>query len=221
MTQALTAGKPVRYSDGWLCYPIEGGPFFINATPGATSFHVLERGAGLRGSAHEYGKRGSLSAALKYAATLTPSTTDDIIDRTVAVSSSLTDLERLERLRETARPGTRLWVLPTYTEHGFCGLGEPATAVGLAVIGIESLFGSPATSWTVRYRTDSGREDTTGGWVLLTLAQARERWWVTDGLLGNLLTGGHLDRRHMQELAAEFPNDYAIVRQGAEFMPEA
>jgi hypothetical protein len=222
MAQATTA-DPVRYSDGWLRYDIDGGPFFINASPKGTSFHVMEAGASPLGMALDRGRRGSLSAARKFAATLAPSTTGEILDRVAAVTHGAVGLERVERLRVTGEPGTRLWVLPPYGKGGYKGLGQAATSLGLDASGIEALFGTPETVWGARYQTDDDEVSTLGGWVLLTLADARERWWVIDGRpwSRNLLTGGHPDMRRMQELAAEFPNDYAIVVQGRDFMPEA
>jgi hypothetical protein len=219
MTQALATEPPVTYSDGWLRYDIPGTPFFINASPKGTTFHVLEAGACPRGMAWTHGKRGSLSAALKFAVTLTPSTATEILDRVEAGLTSQIDLDRVAYLRVMAEPGTRLWKMPTYTADGYHGLGEAATSLGLAVIGVEALFGTPGSCWTVRYRTDSGEESTAGGWALLTLADARERWWITDGA-GNLVSGGHASRERMLALVAE-KHPGSVVQSGAEFMPEA
>lgn len=217
------AAEPLQYSDGWLRYDIPEGPFFINASPKQTSFHVMEAGASPRGLALKRGQRGSLSAARKLAGDLAPSTTGEILDRVAAVTFGRLGLDRVERLRVTGEPGARLWVLPPYGRDGYHGLGQAAVSLGLRASGIESLFGSPDSTWGVRYRLDDGEVSEVGGWVLLTLADARERWWVIDGRTWspNLLTGGHPDRVRMQELAGELPNDYAIVVQGRDFMPEA
>jgi hypothetical protein len=219
MTQALTAEPSARYSDGGYRYDIEGGPFFVNSTPKGTSFHVLERGVSPMGMAHEHGRRGSLSAALRFAATLTPSTTADILDRVDATLTTDRDRERTAMLRVTGEPGTRLWLLPVYQDGRFHGLGEVVTSLGLAVIGIEAMLGSPASCWTVRYRRADGEESTFGGWSLLTLADARSRWWITDGA-GSLVSGGHRDRERMLSLAArEHPG--SVVQPGTDFIPEA
>lgn len=217
MTQALTAADPVQYSDGWYRYDIPDTPFFINASPKGTSFHVLEAGACPRGMAWTHGKRGSLSAALRFAAELHPSTTDEILDRVAAGLTSQLDIDRVARLRRTGKPGARLWVLPSYEKDGYRGLGEAATSLGLAVLGIESLFGTPPYCWTVRYRTDSGEESTAGGWSVLMLNEALFKWWVTDGK-GNLVSGGHWDRQRMEALVTEqFPG--AVVEHGSAFVP--
>jgi hypothetical protein len=222
MTLAPTA-EPVRYSDGWLRYDIPDGPFFVNASPGQTVFHVMEAGADVRGTALKRGRRGSLSAALALAASLAPSTTGEILDRVAAVTTGNLGRQLIERLRVTGEPGARLWTLPAYGNGEYHGLGQAATSLGLCVSGIEALFGSPDSTWNVRCRTDDGEVSDWGGLAVLTLAEARERWWVIDGRRWsrNLLTGGHPDMRRMQELAGEFPNDYAIVVQGCDFMPEA
>lgn len=219
MTQALAVADPVEYTDGWLKYDIPGTPFFINASPRATSFHVLEAGACPLGMAYTHGRRGSLSAALKLAATLHPSTPGEILDRVAAVLTMQGDLDRVARLRITGEPGTRLWTLPRYDADGYHGLGEAATSLGLAVIGVESLFGTPASCWTVRHRTDSGEVSTSGGWVLLTLAEARERWWILSHDGHDLVSGGHADRARMTRLAAEQHSGSQVV-QGCMFIRE-
>lgn len=218
MTQALTTAPPVPYSDGWLRHDITGTPFFINASPKGTSFHVLEAGTCPRGMALECGRRRSLSAALRLAATLKPSTTADILDRVAVGLTGDIALDRIAKLRVTGEPGTRLWSLPVYEADGYHGLGEAATSLGLAVIGIESLFGTPESCWTVRYRTDGGEVSTRGGWSLLTLADARERWWVLSHDGHNLVSGGHRDRARMDRLALDYPG--SIVRQGCMFIRE-
>jgi hypothetical protein len=218
MAQALTAEPPVTYADGWLKYDIPDSPFFINASPKGTSFHVLEAGACPRGMAWTHGKRGSLSAALKFAATLKPSTTADILDRVAEGLTSDIDLDRIARLRATGEPGTRLWSLPTYTADGYHGLGEAATSLGLAVIGVEALFGTPGSCWTVRYRTDSGEEPTAGGWSLLTLADARERWWILSHDGHDLVSGGHARRANMERHARDYPGSKVV--QGCMFIRE-
>lgn len=162
------------------------------------------------------GKRSSLSAALKLTASLEPSTTAEILDRVAAGLTSDTDLNRMAYLRRTGEPGTRLWKMPTYTDDGYHGLGEAATSLGLAVIGIEALFGTPATCWTVRYRTDSGEESTVGGWALLTLEEARERWWILSGDRRNLVSGGHPHRQKVANQLHEYPN--CLIFKGSEFI---
>jgi len=216
---ALTTSPPVTYSDGWLKYDIPGTPFFINASPRGTSFHVLESGACPRGMAWTHGKRGSLTAALKFAAALHPSTTAEILDRVAADLTSKTDLDRIARLRVTGEPGTRLWTLPAYEADGYHGLGQAATSLALAVIRIESLFGTPASCWTVRHRTDDGEVSTSGGWVLLTLAEAREKWWILSHDGHDLVSGGHADRGRMLALAAEEHPGCQVV-QGCMFIRE-
>jgi hypothetical protein len=202
------------YSDGWLRYDVPGTPFFVNASPKGTAFHVLERGACPRGMAWTHAKRGSLSAALKLAAELTPSTPADIMARVKETTPC--DHERFDRLAWLAQPGRRLWILPAYTEAGYRGLGEKATATGLKASSVESLFGTPASVWNVAFRTDSGREGSLRD--PLTVEEARERWWITDGNC-NLVSGGHADEYKVLALR-DFEHPAGKVRQGREFIPQ-
>jgi hypothetical protein len=120
------------------------------------------------------------------------------------------DADTLEVIR-LAKPGTRLWDLPTYDQDGYHGLGEPATATGVTY-GMGGVY--------VAYVTDSGRTGRTGPMAVMTLAEARERFWITDAEGVNLVSGGHRDRDRMVSLAAgKHPG--SRVLPGTAFVPEA
>ena len=212
----IATEPPVRYSDGWLKHAIPGSPFFINESPKGTVFHILEAGTDPRGMAWMHGKRSSLTAALKFTAALTPSTPADIMARVKAITPG--DHGKFDRMAFLATPGQRLWVLPSYGENGYRGLGEAATALGLKPIGIEAMFGSPASVWTVRFRTESGHEDNLSPLVLNTLAEAREKWWILDRDRRNLLGGGHDVRQAVANQLHRYDN--AWIFKGSEFIAE-
>jgi hypothetical protein len=141
---------------------------------------------------------------------------------------------RRAELAARATPGTRLWVLPFYYQDGYRELGHAATATGLALSAVEALFGEPGDGrWLVGYRRDDGVEGKHSHQIILTLAEARERWWIvrldfTGGEDGEgpiqdsrlvLVSGGHADRERMMRLCQDkFPG--CLVMQGREFMPE-
>jgi hypothetical protein len=54
--------------------------------------------------------------------------------------------------------------------------------------------------------------------VVITLAEARELWWITDGK-GDLVSGGHRDRDRMEQLVIE-KHPGCVVQQGREFIAE-
>jgi hypothetical protein len=114
------------------------------------------------------------------------------------------------RLVALGKPGTRLWSLPRYEVGGYRGRGEPATALGV----VYEMSGS-----CIAFVTDSGREKHLFPAVVMTLAEARERWWVTDADGVNLVSGGHRDRERMERLVAD-KHPGCVVRQGAEFITE-
>jgi hypothetical protein len=214
MTSTLCTLAPVPYSDGWFRHEIPGSPFFINSSPKGTSFHVLEAGVCPRGMAWTHGKRGSLSAALKLVSTLKPSTPADIMARVKAVTPC--DHDKFDRMAYLAEPGRRLWTLPAYGRDGYTGLGEAATATGLHASGVESLFGSPSSVWSVAFVTDSGREGSSA--VPLTLEEARERWWILSHDGRNLVSGGHSSRANMERHALDYPGSQVV--QGCMFIRE-
>lgn len=111
------------------------------------------------------------------------------------------------------KPGTRLWVIPAYTHEGYQGLGQPATALGVK-------YGMGGAS--VVYKTASGEISSTGLMVLMTLASARERYWVTDAAGTNLVTGGSRDPDRMDAMAYERTiedGELRVVLPGTAFIP--
>lgn len=126
----------------------------------------------------------------------------------------ITMTEDQRKVARLARPGTRLWVLPTYTEDGYKGLGEPATATGVTY-GMSGAY--------IAYVTDAGQQGRISGHAFpLSLAEARERFWIVtpDGLRMTPTCGGHKDRARMVSVAAE-REPGALVLPGAAFVPEA
>lgn len=202
------AVSPVECTDGWLRHDLADHPFFVYEKRNGKRFEVLERGTGPRGCARERGTATTLHGALALAGTLAPSTVAEILAQVPVHSAA--DRRHVARLALLAAPGTRLWVLPSYGDHGYRGLGEPATSLGLATSAIEALLGPAGDCWLIRYRTASGIEDQHGEAVLLTLEEAAQRWWVTDGR-GNLLSGGLPDHARMEKLAAELGG---VAQQG-------
>jgi hypothetical protein len=56
--------------------------------------------------------------------------------------------------------------------------------------------------------------------VVLTLAEARERWWILDAEAKNLVSGGSANRGRMERLSQlKFPGSQVL--QGHAFIPEA
>lgn len=215
MTTTQELEPAAVYCDGGARYDVPDSPFFINTSPKRTSFTVFERGADVRGTALNRGKRGSLSAARKLAASLEPSTIAEILGRVTVYDQG--DRARLDRTAYLAEPGRRLWVIPSYGEDGYRGLGEKATATGLGLNGIEALFGSESGCWLVAFRTDAGEEDRLNALILSTVEEARERWWILSADGKTLVSGGHASRERMEALTAkEHPG--RVVRQGAEFI---
>jgi hypothetical protein len=109
-----------------------------------------------------------------------------------------------ERLTRLGTPGTRLWVIPGCRDGVPRGMGHAATSLGVTLSLTEAVFGEGSrflSSWLVRWRNDDGTEDT--GLYVVTLADAKRAWWVTDGQ-GNMLAGGPpiYIRRRAAEIAA-------------------
>jgi hypothetical protein len=107
-----------------------------------------------------------------------------------------------KRLTRLGTPGTRLWVIPGSREPR--GMGNAATSLGVTLSTVEAVFGYGSrslSSWLVRWRNDDGTEDT--GLYVVTLADAKRAWWVTDGQ-GNMLAGGPpiYTKRRAAEIAA-------------------
>jgi hypothetical protein len=117
-----------------------------------------------------------------------------------------------ERLVTLATPGTRMWVIPDYCPDGYKGYGRPGTSLGMTV---------PARDGLVVIKTEG--HDQPYCWLrlnpiaALTLAEARDRWWITFG--GNLVSGGVPDRSRMDALVDEKFPGYE-VQQGKDFIPE-
>jgi hypothetical protein len=200
---------------------IEGTPFFIRYQ-GARKFTVLEAGAGLRGMARKRGQAGTRAEARELAGQLAPSTVREILEQTPAYGEQARkDREELIRVAE---PGTRLWVLPFYYQDGgYRETGQAATATGLALNGVEALFGGPGDStWLAGYRRDDGTEGKCSHRIVLTLAEARERWWIlaVKNRRQVLVSGGHPDEERMYALRDE-KHPGCLVLQGCQFMPES
>lgn len=192
---------PVQCMGDWMRYDLDGSEFFIyEKDRGRERFQVLERGAGSRGMARQRGAAKTLPAALELAASLEPSTTAEILADIEVYGDR--DRETVSKLARLATPGTRLWILPMYGEHGYQGTGQPATALGLGIIGIEAMFGTDLGCRVIRYRTDAGEEGTIGSLIAMTAEEAAALWWVVDDR-GNLLTGGHADKDRMTALASK------------------
>lgn len=113
------------------------------------------------------------------------------------------------KLAALSQPGTRLYVLPRRE----AGLGDAATATGLA------------HGWAGRsaqYVTDSGDEGSLFAPMAMSLADARDRWWVLDSDRTVIVTGGHVDKNRMDALAYSQTIQDGKLRvavQGAEFLP--
>lgn len=125
------------------------------------------------------------------------------------------DLEHSERsgdphvMRALAlgKPGTRLFVLLGQ------GQGEVATASGLRH-GMNGL--------TVQYVTDDGENGSRIPATAMTLADARERWWVLDGHRDAIVSGGKHSRAEMENLAYGLTIEDGQLRvavQGSGFLP--
>jgi len=126
----------------------------------------------------------------------------------------ITMTEDQRTVARLAKPGTRLWVLPAYTEDGYKGLGESATATGVTY-GMSGAY--------IAYITDAGqRGRISGGGFPLSLADARERFWIVtpDGQRMTPTCGGHRSRERMVSVAAE-REPGALVLPGSAFVPEA
>ncbi len=147
------AVRAVRCTGGWLRHDVDGRDLFVYEKPsGKNRFQVYERGAGRRGTARKRAGAASLPEALRLACTLGPSTPEEIL---AGVETGGEDDRRLvASLIRYSRPGTRLWVLPRCGEHGYQGTGQPATALGLAVIGVEN-HASPAPAGPASPTTSS------------------------------------------------------------------
>jgi hypothetical protein len=194
----------VRCTDNWLRLDVDHGTraFFIYEKPsGKTRYHVMEAGAGARGTARRRAEVATIAAALELCQSLEPSTPEEIL----ASIKTYTDADRryVEDLARYGTPGTRLWVTPAYTEHGYHGRGHAATALGLEVSGVEAMFGSELHCWLVSYRRDDGVVDAHGPQVVMTIDEATRGYWVVDAAGQNLITGGHYDRDRMTELAID------------------
>lgn len=206
----------IGFDDGSIMYHLEGGPFYLDITPARTSFKVYEKSAGAWGNALLRGRKGSLSAALKLAEGLVPSTPADIMARVKETTPC--DHEKFDRMAYLAEPGRRLWVIPAYGDDGYTGLGEAATATGLHASMLEALFGSPSSVWCVAFTTDSGRKSQLHPVVLSTVTEARENWWILSHDGHNLVSGGHSDRARMERHALDYPGSQ--VCQGCMFIRE-
>lgn len=122
--------------------------------------------------------------------------------------------EDARKVARYARPGTRLWVLPMFTEDGYGSLGEAATATGVGY-GMSGAY--------IAYETDAGKAGRVYPQAFpLTLAEARDRFWIVqpDGKRLTATAGGHKDRARMVSVAAE-REPGALVLPGAAFIPEA
>jgi len=119
------------------------------------------------------------------------------------------DRADLDRRVLLATPGTPLWLLPSYGEDGYHGFGQPGTSLGMTtgqLVVISTAGHDTPYTWHRRHAV-----------AVLTAAEARDRWWITDGG-GNLVSGGHRDREHMIEVRdAQHPG--CLVQQGHEFIP--
>jgi hypothetical protein len=147
---------------------------------------------------------------------LKPSTPADIMARVKETTPC--DHDKFDRMAYLAEPGRRLWTLPMYGEDGYKGLGEAAMAAGLYASGIERLFGSPSSVWLVAFTTDSGREGHLHPLVLLTVEEARKKYWILSWDGRDLVSGGHADRVRMTKLALKYPGSQVV--QGSMFIRE-
>jgi hypothetical protein len=117
----------------------------------------------------------------------------------------------LAELVDLATPGTALWDLPEFGPDGYKGLGQPAVSLGLTA----------SERGLVVIRAEG--HDEPYNWlrlnpsVVLTVAQARDRWWVVDAEGANLVSGGAADRERMERLRDE-KHPGCRVQQGREFI---
>ncbi|MGP4027267.1 hypothetical protein [Actinomadura sp. 3N407] len=203
-TMPVTVTGTSRAEGGWLKHALSKQPFIIWEKPrGRGRFEICESGAGLRGTARRRGAAATLAKALAEVASMRPSTPAEILadiplhsDRDHALHGKLTTL---------AVPGTRLWKLPRrYGEGAARGVGQPATALGLALNSIEALFGEAGLNcWSIDYELADGARDQSI--AVMALDDARRAWWILNRD-GWLVAGGPpiYDPVRGAELAVEF-----------------
>jgi len=128
------------------------------------------------------------------------------------------DDPKLAKLALLARPGTRVWLC------GGAGLGQAATSLGVMQGSEPHRRGDDRWDYAlVSVRPDGARLDQDDkrlyATVILTVADAAERWWIVSADGRELVSGGHRDRDRMLALRDEkFPG--CLVQQGAQFIPE-
>jgi len=118
-----------------------------------------------------------------------------------------------------ARPGTRVWLLPAYDGDGYRGLGEFGTSLGLTALpGRHQRWGQAL----VIIRPDGGRPDEHDkrlyASVVMTVAEARERFWIVDAEGRNLVSGSHRDEMRMAQVQAD-KHPGCQVWAGSRFIP--
>jgi hypothetical protein len=86
------------------------------------------------------------------------------------------------------------------------------------ILNLRSMSDQSSPWWTNLPHSDSTLLCSLLSSRLVTLAEARECWWITFG--GHLVSGGHPDRERMARLTDEkYPG--CLVQQGSEFIPPA
>ncbi len=120
-----------------------------------------------------------------------------------------------EQLAELARyhAGDKVWRLPESRGHdkGFHGLGHAVTVTGLAY----RMSGAVLT--VVDSQGQHGHE-----YRPMSVARARELWWILDKDGENLVSGGHRSKSRMIALVGErYDGQGCRVVQGSDFIPEA
>jgi hypothetical protein len=183
---------------GDILHDMPGTSFAVWEAPTARQprFAVIEPGAGRRGAARRRGTARTLAAAADLTASLVPSTAAEILAGITTWGER--DRERVATLVALGQPGARLWIICD-------GYGYEAVSEGLAVSGVEAMFGEPDNElacWMIRWRDPSGEECT--GMYAVALADAERAWWVLDAD-GRVIAGGppiYCEARAL-EIAAE------------------
>lgn len=195
-SQVVTVAKSLPASDDYTCHELSDTRFVIWEKPrGRDRFTVMERGTGRRGTGRARGKCATLAGALELTATLTPSTTAEIL----AGIEVYGDLSRSlhGKLTMLGTPGAPLFVLAD-------GEGYETVSEGLAVNAVEALFGGDDElgCWLIAWRDPQG--ELVKGLYCMSCGDAERAWWILRD--GKVVAGGPdiFDETRALELAEQF-----------------